>query len=162
MIFILSRFDLQTCVELTDCIKEDTHIFARPGELFARVPLNEQLSEDTNAGKLVLTSVTHVLLAPQNSTSKRVYEATLVQKENFDYDGRGRDYIYLCLTPQCCEELNYRAGTRANIEIQFQMGRLLFCFMHFAIDHLTNTDLVFPDVTKINPVWNVTHNFEFE
>ena len=27
-------------------------IFTRPGELFARVPLGEQLSEDTNAGGL--------------------------------------------------------------------------------------------------------------
>lgn len=74
-------------------------IYTMPGELFARVPLNGQLSEDTNVGKLILTSVSHVLIAPQGSSDKVVYEAIIVDKENFDYDGRGKEYIYICLSP---------------------------------------------------------------
>lgn len=50
-------------------------------------------------GKLILSSVHGVLLAPQYSSTKKVYEAVIVHKENYGYDGRGRDYIYLCLGP---------------------------------------------------------------
>ena len=75
-------------------------IFAQSGELFARVPLHGQLSEDTNAGKLILTSVCSVLVAPQGRSDRVVYEAVIVDKEHFDYDGRGRDYIYMCLSPR--------------------------------------------------------------
>ena len=79
-------------------------IMARQGELFAKVPLNDELSEDTDAGKLILTSVQRVLLAPQHAegrvAAKRVYEAIILQKENFDYNGKGKDYIYMCLSPQ--------------------------------------------------------------
>ncbi|XP_013417543.1 helicase with zinc finger domain 2 isoform X2 [Lingula anatina] len=157
---MISEFNLLTTLELTDSIKEDTFIFACPGELFARVPLNDQLSEDTNAGKLVLTSVTTVLLAPKDSSSHKVYEAIIVQKENFDYDGRGKDYIYMCLSAKCCQQLGLKAGKKIEVQIQFQMNRALFSLMHFALDHLKNVDLVFPDVTKVNPVWNVVHNLK--
>ena len=79
-------------------------IVAREGELFAKVPLHGELSEDTDAGKLILTSVQKVLLAPQHVESKaaarRVYEAVILQKENFDYHGKGKDYIYMCLSPE--------------------------------------------------------------
>ena len=51
-------------------------------------------------GKLILTSVTTVLLTLLNTSNVRVYEAHFVNKEDFDYDGRGRDYIYLCLQPR--------------------------------------------------------------
>ena len=58
-------------------------------------------------GKLILTSVTKVLLAPQQRSTETVYEAIILQKQNFDYDGKGRDFIYLCLSPQWV--LNYFA-----------------------------------------------------
>jgi hypothetical protein len=133
------------------------YIYARAGELFARVPLNDELSEDTDAGKLILSSVQTVLIAPQKHTGRKVYEAIVVQKENFDYDGRGRDYIYLCLSPICCSELELEANNTVNIEIQFQMNRLPFSLMHLAVDQLKDTDIVFPDVTKIRPELTEKH-----
>jgi hypothetical protein len=43
------------------------------------------------------------------------------------------------------------------VEIQFQMDRGLFCMMHHAIDSLKSSDIVFPDISKINPQWNEKH-----
>lgn len=133
-------------------------MFAKPGELFARVPLQENLTEDTDAGKLILTSVRKVLIAPRSDSSKVVYEASIVNKENFEYDGRGRDYIYLCLSPDCVSRLGLKPGSSLDVEIQFQMDRLFFCRMHYATDQLQASDIVFPDVPKINPLRNEKHN----
>lgn len=52
------------------------------------------------SGKLILTSVHSVLIAPQETANHTVYEAMIVNKELFDYDGKGKDYIYLCLSPR--------------------------------------------------------------
>ena len=56
-------------------------------------------------GKLILTSVNTVLVSPQggaaaaSGNTRKVYEAEILQKETFNYDGKGKDYIYLCLPP---------------------------------------------------------------
>ena len=47
---VLRSFNLETELEVMDCIKERTYIFARKEELFAKVWLNDDLSEDTDAG----------------------------------------------------------------------------------------------------------------
>ena len=52
------------------------------------------------AGRLILSGVTCVLLAPLHGASQTVYEAVFVQLENFNYNGRGSDYVYLCLPPR--------------------------------------------------------------
>ena len=145
-------------IECLQAIEEATYVFAMAGELFARVPLQENLTEDTDAGKLILTSVRKVLLAPRADSNKVVYEASIVNKENFEYDGRGRDFIYLCLSPQCVKQLGLKPGTSIDVEIQFQMDRLFFCRMHYAIDQLHSSEIVFPDVPKINPLRNEKHN----
>lgn len=93
-------YNLKVYIELQNRINESTLVCARPGELFAKVPLEGQLSEDTDAGKLILTSVFQVLVAPHNTDGRMVYEAVIVQKENFNFDGKGKDYIYLCLSPR--------------------------------------------------------------
>lgn len=48
----------------------EVFIIAKNGDLFIKLNLAENLSEDTLAGKLVLTSVRTVLLAPVGSKSK--------------------------------------------------------------------------------------------
>ena len=63
---------MKTDLELISVIDETTLIYVRSGELFARVPLNNQLSEDTDAGKLILTSVRTILIAPINSRNRQV------------------------------------------------------------------------------------------
>jgi hypothetical protein len=46
-------YNLKTEVKLISCIGErDGLVYPRPGELFARVSLTDQLNEDTDAGKL--------------------------------------------------------------------------------------------------------------
>ena len=154
------RYNLCTRVELLDHIFEETIFIPCNGaELFAKVPLKGELSEDTDAGKLILTSVSRVLIATTTSSSgngngsnsRKVYEAAFVAKENFDYDGRGRDYIYLCLSPTFCIERELKAGCSVDVEVQFQMDRKPFCIMHYAVDQLSSTDTVFPDLAKILP-----------
>lgn len=51
-----------------------------------------------STGHLVLSGVSRALLAPLDKCNRVVYEAIIVSKENFDYNGRGRDHIYLCLS----------------------------------------------------------------
>jgi len=47
-------YNLKTEVTLINIINERYGVvYARPGELFARVPLADQLNDDTDAGKLL-------------------------------------------------------------------------------------------------------------
>ena len=100
LLFLTFSYNLKVYIELQNRINESTLVCARPGELFAKVPLEGQLSEDTDAGKLILSSVFNVLIAPHSTDGKTVYEAVIVQKENFNFDVKGKDYIYLCLSPK--------------------------------------------------------------
>lgn len=162
MFFFLffSSYNLCTTIELKNAIQGTTYLFAQSGELFAKVPLIDYLTEDTDAGKLILTSVRTVLIAPSEQHDNIVYEAVLVGKENYDFDGRGKEHIYMALSPQCVQALDglgYKRGSDVEVEIQFQMDRGLFCMMHHAIDCLKSSDIVFPDISKINPQWNEKH-----
>lgn len=150
MVF-LSFYSYNLCQTITvlQCIQEQTFVNSTGGELFAKVPLTEYLTEDTDAGKLILNSVSTVLLAPQSHTGSCVYESVIVGRDNFDYDGRGKEYLYLCLSSQCVQALALQHGMTLKVEIQFQMNRMWFCSMHFAVDNLTSTDVVFPDLSKI-------------
>jgi len=50
---------------------------------------------------------------------------------------------------RCCEELALHKNVSVDVEIQFQMNRLIFCQMHYAIDQLDCVELLFPDHNKI-------------
>lgn len=90
--------------------------YAQNGQLFARFKLTETLSEDTLAGRLVMTKVNSVLLLPvfkermgQNQPAgakERVYEAVIEEKT--------KDYIFLRVCKDCCDEL----GLVADQELQ--------------------------------------------
>jgi len=50
-------------------------------------------------GRLILSGVSTVLVAPLDKSDMTVYEAVFVLKENFDFNaGRGANKIYLCLS----------------------------------------------------------------
>ncbi|XP_055955003.1 zinc finger CCCH domain-containing protein 7B-like [Patella vulgata] len=49
---IIARYNLVTKVTVTGVIEDETFIFAQSGELFARISLTEDLSEDTDEGRL--------------------------------------------------------------------------------------------------------------
>lgn len=65
--------------------------------------------------------------------------------------------LQMCLFVSCVKELNLAAGDSLLVEVQFQMNRLQFCQMHYAVDQLKSNDMVFPDISKINPDWNEKH-----
>jgi hypothetical protein len=51
-IFLFFSYNLKTEVKLINSIEErDGFVYPRPGELFARVPLSDQLNDDTDTGK---------------------------------------------------------------------------------------------------------------
>ncbi|XP_067314224.1 probable helicase with zinc finger domain isoform X5 [Pseudorasbora parva] len=123
--------------------------YAQNGQLFARFKLTETLSEDTLAGRLVMTKVNSVLLLPvfkermgQNQTAgakERVYEALIEEKT--------KDYIFLRICKECCDELGLVADQELQVELQFQLNRLPLCEMHYALDRIRDNSILFPDVS---------------
>ena len=61
---------------------------------------------------------------------------------------------------RCVYDLELVGGMYLKVQLQFQMDRLAFCRMHFAVDQLVNTDVVFPDVSRIDANWNEKHVFK--
>ncbi|XP_051994990.1 probable helicase with zinc finger domain isoform X1 [Xyrauchen texanus] len=123
--------------------------YAQNGQLFARFKLTETLSEDTLAGRLVMTKVNSVLLLPvfkertgQNQPAgakERVYEALIEEKT--------KDYIFLRICKDCCIELGLVADQELQVELQFQLNRLPLCEMHYALDRIRDNGILFPDVS---------------
>jgi hypothetical protein len=143
-------FNLTTTADLFETIVgENCIVNAFPGELFARIKLEGELTNDSDAGGLILAKVKRVLISADEA-SKKVYEVKFVEKEVYDFDGRGRKDIYLRLHPPCCTTLKLSPKTSVTLALQFQMDRKPFARMHYALDQLQNTDLLFPDLAKIS------------
>ncbi|XP_032994759.1 probable helicase with zinc finger domain [Lacerta agilis] len=121
--------------------------YAQNGQLFGRFKLTETLSEDTLAGRLVMTKVNAVYLLPvtkeksilTQGTKEKVYEAAIEEKT--------KEYIFLRISRECCEELNLRADSEMQVELQFQLNRLPLCEMHYALDRIKDNSILFPDVS---------------
>ncbi|XP_036306653.1 probable helicase with zinc finger domain isoform X4 [Pipistrellus kuhlii] len=121
--------------------------YAQNGQLFGRFKLTETLSEDTLAGRLVMTKVNAVYLLPvpkenlvqTQGTKEKVYEATIEEKT--------KEYIFLRISRECCEELNLRPDCDTQVELQFQLNRLPLCEMHYALDRIKDNGVLFPDIT---------------
>ncbi|CAM9294546.1 unnamed protein product, partial [Lampetra planeri] len=120
--------------------------FAQGGELFARFRLGRSLSEDTAHGRLLTTSVGTVLLRPVSDEESRrarrlglkVYQAMIEEKT--------KEYVFLRISRQCCQELGLRADQQIKVELQFQLNRLPLCEMHYAVDRIPEPALLFPVV----------------
>ncbi|XP_066470056.1 probable helicase with zinc finger domain isoform X2 [Tiliqua scincoides] len=121
--------------------------YAQNGQLFGRFKLTETLSEDTLAGRLVMTKVNAVYLLPvtkdksvlTQGTKEKVYEAAIEEKT--------KEYIFLRISRECCEELSLRADCEMQVELQFQLNRLPLCEMHYALDRIKDNSILFPDVS---------------
>lgn len=73
MFLSYNSYNLVSEVSVAKTIDEPGNfIIAANGDLFLKVNLTENLTEDTLAGKLVLSSVRTVLLAKEGNTSKKV------------------------------------------------------------------------------------------
>uniref|UniRef100_A0A3B5M8I6 C3H1-type domain-containing protein n=1 Tax=Xiphophorus couchianus TaxID=32473 RepID=A0A3B5M8I6_9TELE len=93
--------------------------YAQNGQLFARFKLTETLSEDTLAGRLVMTKVNSVLLLPlgregfgghaPSGVKERVYEAVIEEKT--------KDYIFLRICKSCCEELMLQPDREIQVRV---------------------------------------------
>ena len=106
--FCTFSFDVKTYVQILDRIQEGAIISPRPGELFACVPLGENLNDDTDAGKLILKSCLKVLLTPMEGDGRNVYEAYIINRDTFgvNFEGKFRDKIYLVLSPRWVPRVN--------------------------------------------------------
>lgn len=148
--FLKNIFRYNLCAEMavSEIIQEDSAIVKpQPGTLFGCLLLSDELSEDTDVGKLVLTSCSSVYIGLPTS-KKKVYEVEILNKKNSDLKGYFRNKIYLCLTQSCIKDLHLKPGSTPKVEMQFQLNRLSFCLMHYAVDNLVSIDLVFPDPVK--------------
>ncbi|XP_076235945.1 putative helicase with zinc finger domain [Calliopsis andreniformis] len=113
--------------------------YAPPGELFAQLPLDRSISEDTKSGRLFLRSCNSVLFKCMSSDSKSstIFEAHIEDKCT--------QTVYIRLSKDCVNALNLMADTDLQIQVQFVLNRLPFCEWHKAIDSLPDVGLVFVD-----------------
>ncbi|KAJ3614092.1 hypothetical protein NHX12_017669 [Muraenolepis orangiensis] len=135
--------------------------YAQNGQLFARFKLTETLSEDTLAGRLVMTKVNSVLLLPvgrewctsQSGAKERVYEAVIEEKT--------KDYIFLRICRECCDELGLLPDRELQVELQFQLNRLPLCEMHYALDRIKDNNILFPDASLVPTIpWSPNRQWD--
>ncbi|KAM4691302.1 putative helicase with zinc finger domain [Rhinophrynus dorsalis] len=135
--------------------------YAQNGQLFGRFKLTETLSEDTLAGRLVMTKVNAVYLLPvtkekpvqSQGTREKVFEAVIEEKT--------KDYIFLRICKDCCDELRLRADREMQVELQFQLNRLPLCEMHYALDRIKDNGILFPDLSTTPPIpWSPNRQWD--
>ena len=100
------------------------------------VSFQGSLSEDTKAGRLILTNSTSVLL---KRLDKNVAYTSSIEDS-------GKATLYLRLSQALVKDLNLLHGKDIELEVQFQLNRLPLCEMHFAIDKLPDIHLIYPNV----------------
>ncbi|KAM4585119.1 putative helicase with zinc finger domain isoform 1-T2 [Odontesthes bonariensis] len=137
--------------------------YAQNGQLFARFRLTETLSEDTLAGRLVMTKVNSVLVLPLGrdgvmcqpppGVKERVYEAVIEEKT--------KDYIFLRICKDCCDELGLLPDRELQVELQFQLNRLPLCEMQYALDRIKDNTILFPDVSLVPTIpWSPNRQWD--
>ncbi|CAD7005795.1 unnamed protein product [Ceratitis capitata] len=126
--------------------------FSLTGELFALMRLGKDISEDTSAGRLILSNCSSVYISapddmhPLKERKRSVYEATIEDK--------GKNVIYLKLSAKCVEGMSLKADTEIEVDIQFQLNRLPYCEWHNAVDKITDFKIIFPATeTEPNIPW---------
>ncbi|AWP05906.1 putative helicase with zinc finger domain [Scophthalmus maximus] len=137
--------------------------YAQNGQLFARFKLTETLSEDTLAGRLVMTKVHSVLVLPlaregfsshpPPGVKERVYEAVIEEKT--------KEYIFLRICKDCCVELGLLPDRELQVELQFQLNRLPLCEMHYALDRIKDNTILFPDIGLVPTIpWSPNRQWD--
>ncbi|XP_019641872.1 PREDICTED: helicase with zinc finger domain 2-like [Branchiostoma belcheri] len=138
----------ETTLELSDRIESGIFLSAENGTLYAKLKLQDKLSEDSPAGKLILNNVNTVLLAQRGSATNKVYEADIVRLKGFE--GWRKEEVFLQLSRSCCEDLDLKSGSTAEFEVRFQLNRLPFCKMHFAVDNMVALHAIVPKRTDMS------------
>ncbi|XP_036325735.1 LOW QUALITY PROTEIN: probable helicase with zinc finger domain [Rhagoletis pomonella] len=151
----IARYNVRTKLTVTSNyiltpagMATSTAKFSLTGELFALMRLGKDISEDTSAGRLILSNCSSVYIsAPEElhvlkDRKRNVYEATIEDK--------GKNVIYLKLSAKCVDGMNLKADTEIEVDIQFQLNRLPYCEWHNAVDKITDFKIIFP-ATEIEP-----------
>ncbi|XP_046642833.1 probable helicase with zinc finger domain [Daphnia pulicaria] len=117
-------------------------------ELFAKLELTYNISEDTPAGRLILNNCNVALISfgLDSQGKRRAYECVIEDKT--------KDAIYLRLNEKLVTDFQLKHGSEFRVQAQFQLNRDVFCEKHWAID-LCTTKILFPDVA-------VSYRFEGE
>ncbi|XP_014771741.1 probable helicase with zinc finger domain [Octopus bimaculoides] len=135
--------------------------FSSDGQLFARMKLENELSEDTMHGRLILQSANAVWFSScysfENNSQKndveKVYEAIIEDK--------GKDFVFFRLSSKSVCDLQLKADQELTAHVQFQLNRLPKCEMHHAIDNLPDLDIVFPNMLHAPSVpWEIDSSLE--
>ncbi|KAJ7999581.1 hypothetical protein DPEC_G00195900 [Dallia pectoralis] len=125
---------------------------APPGGLFCAISVPYTLTPNTPEGWMLRRNVQSALIAPVSSDDEntKVYEAIILR------DATSENTMHLQLSKRCCSDLQLQESETREIEVQFQLNRLMFCEMHKAIDLLPNTERVLPDFRNCTiPVNNI-------
>ncbi|XP_046366711.2 probable helicase with zinc finger domain isoform X1 [Haliotis rufescens] len=153
----VSRFNVKTSLQLVNRFllmpgALSTAKYAHDGQLFARMLLEDDLSEDSMGGRLILMNSQMALIAPAVTDAEgklmktdQVYEALI--------EGKGKNFIFLRLSARCIRELNLSCDQEFEAQVQFQLNRLSKCEMHSAVDKLPTLDIVFPPKSEPAIPW---------
>ncbi|KAM3922801.1 3'-5' exoribonuclease HELZ2 [Leptodactylus fuscus] len=146
---VISRLNLKAMVTFKNMVQALNEMkVCPPGELFAVVPLPNEMTQDTEEGYLLQRSVSTALIAPCPLQNNRVYEAYADPRTELE------DSILLRITERCCKELSFHQDASAQLEVQFQVDRMQFCIYHEAVDRLLDEKLLLPDLSKCHlPVY---------
>nr|XP_055059150.1 helicase with zinc finger domain 2-like [Misgurnus anguillicaudatus] len=131
--------------------------------LCATLKVSCTLTPDTPEGLMLKRGVQMALV---NSTAtytgapvkhaNRVYEALVLKP------AANEGHISLELSAISVSELQLKKDSRCEMEVQFQLNRLLFCQMHQAIDHLPDLHNVLPDLNNCCVPVNTTRQSELK
>lgn len=154
---LVSRFNIKTTLQITSGYMllpstVSTAKYSRPGELFGKLELSSEISEDSHHGRLVLSNCNSMLVASTitpSSDSERGGETPKARRCIYEVliEDKTKKEIYLRFSEQSVAALNFTEDEEATVEVQFQLNRLPLCEMHAALDRLPSLDMIFPDVT---------------
>ncbi|KAM4625518.1 3'-5' exoribonuclease HELZ2-like [Polymixia lowei] len=140
---VVSRLSIRGEITTSTTLQSERFGFkqAPHGELFCAVSVPCNLTPDTPEGLVLRRSIQSGLIAPVSSEDRncKVYEASILK------DTTSEHKMHLQLSKRCCSELTLKSNDTHQMEVQFQMDRLLFCKMHKAVDLLPDTKRVLPD-----------------
>eukprot|EP00090_Calanus_glacialis_P043171 TRINITY_DN7638_c0_g1_i1.p1 TRINITY_DN7638_c0_g1~~TRINITY_DN7638_c0_g1_i1.p1 ORF type:complete len:1395 (-),score=231.54 TRINITY_DN7638_c0_g1_i1:680-4864(-) len=128
--------------------------YARPGELFGRIELNSELSEDSQAGRLILTKCSSILLKfdtgiSESKKKKKEKKVKLNRKKIWEclIEDTAKAVIYVRLSTAMVKENKLTPDMKIKAEVQFKLSRISLVEMHYAIEKISDMSVVHPDIS---------------
>ncbi|XP_041363275.1 probable helicase with zinc finger domain [Gigantopelta aegis] len=149
----IQRYNIRTSLQLVNRFllmpgAMSTAKFAHDGQLFARMKLEDNLSQDSMGGRLILLNAQTAWIAADSHDLEKK-EAKPDKAYEVVIEDKGKNFIFLRVSAQCVKELGLTCDEEFKAQVQFQLNRLSKCEMHSAVDKLSTLDIVFPDIDKI-------------